>query len=90
MGWETAENFTRFKILILCQNLQILVIFPKSTLLQLPTDHLTHQSVTLLNKSFVFIRANCLSIMNTFDIGGVLEQLTVAEKVELLSGVHSK
>lgn len=79
-----------FKILILCQNLQFLVIFSKSTLLQLPTDHLVHQLVTLLNKSFIFIRANCLSIMNTFDIGGVLAQLTVAEKVELLSGMHNK
>ena len=90
MGWKTAENLTGFKILILCQNLQILVIFPKSTLLHLPTDHLTHQSVILLNKSSVSIRANCLSIMNTFDIGGVLAQLTVAEKVELLSGVYNK
>ena len=89
MGWEAAENF-QVQILILCQNLQFLVIFPKSTLLQLPTDHPVHQLVTLLNKSFIFIRANCLSIMNTFDIGGVLAQLTVPEKVELLSGVYNK
>lgn len=82
-----------FKILILRQNLQFSVIFPKSTSLQLPTDHLVHQSVIVLNKSFIFIRANCLTIMNTFDIGGVLAQLTVAEKVELLqvriSGIRS-
>ena len=68
----------------------ILVVFPKSTLLQLPTDHLVHQSVTVLNKSFIIIRANCLSIMNTFDIEEVLAQLTVAEKVELLSGMQNK
>ena len=89
MGWEEAE-ISVFKILILCQNLQFLVIFPRSTLLQLSTDRLVHQLVTLLNKSFIFIRADCLSIMNTFDIGGVLAQLTVAEKVELLSGMHNK